>query len=290
VKPHAVERAENLLGAEALEWRPVGGGYTPAERWLVRSAEGRTAFVKAAVNEDTAEWLRREHVVYSNVRAGFLPELLGWDDAPRPVLLLEDLSDAFWPPPWSRNGVALVRAALADIAATTPPAGVGRLEDQRSRFDGWRDIDAEPGPFLSLGLCSRGWLESSLPILIAASDAAVLDGDELLHLDVRSDNICFRGDRAVLVDWNEATVGNAALALAFWLPSLALEGGPAPDEVGRGVPGIAELACITAAYFAARAGLPPLPLAPGVRPLQLAQLRVALPWTARELELPPLDR
>ena len=40
-------------------------------------------------------------------------------------------------------------------------------------------------------------------------------------------------------------------------------------------------------FFAARAGLPPIPDAPGVRPIQLAQLEVVLPWACRLLALPP---
>ena len=50
-------------------------------------------------------------------------------------------------------------------------------------------------PFLRLGLCSRNWLELALPTLIDAAEGARLEGDSLLHLDIRSDNLCFRGDR-----------------------------------------------------------------------------------------------
>jgi hypothetical protein len=49
--------------------------------------------------------------------------------------------------------------------------------------------------------------------------------------------------------------------------------------------GGAELAALLAGVWAAVAGRPPPPTAPGVRAVQLAQLRVALPWAARELRL-----
>ena len=42
-------------------------------------------------------------------------------------------------------------------------------------------------------------------------------------------------------------------------------------------------------FFAARAGLPEIPVAPHVRGLQRAQLRAALPWAIRALGLPPED-
>lgn len=61
--------------------------------------------------------------------------------------------------------------------------------------------------FVSLGLCSLEWLETALPVLMEAEKDAVLDGKELVHLDIRSDNICFVGDRVVLVDWNWELVG-----------------------------------------------------------------------------------
>jgi hypothetical protein len=42
-----------------------------------------------------------------------------------------------------------------------------------------------------------------------------------------------------------------------------------------------------AGFFAGRTGLPAPPTAPQVRPFQLRQAEVALPWAARELDLPP---
>ncbi|HEY3235528.1 MAG TPA: hypothetical protein VGJ84_12495, partial [Polyangiaceae bacterium] len=48
-------------------------------------------------------------------------------------------------------------------------------------------------------------------------------------------------------------------------------------------------AAIVSGFFAARAGLPMIPDAPRVRWIQLEQLRIALPWVARVLGLPPPD-
>lgn len=45
--------------------------------------------------------------------APFLPRLLGWhDEDERPVIALEDLSDAHWPPPWDVEQVDAVLACL----------------------------------------------------------------------------------------------------------------------------------------------------------------------------------
>jgi len=135
-----------------------------------------------------------------------------------------------------------------------------------------------------LGLCSAAWLDEAAARLIDAAERAPLVGDRLVHLDVRSDNLCFRDGRAVLIDWNHALVANPELDVAFWLPSLAAEGGPQPDDV---LPDAAELAAWVAGFFCRWAGGEPIPDAPHVRPLQIAQARTALPWAARALGLPP---
>jgi hypothetical protein len=90
----------------------------------------------------------------------------------------------------------------------------------------------------------------------------------------------------VFVDWNLACVGHSAFDIAFWLPSLALEDGPQPEELARDWPDVNAFAATVAGFFAARAGRPRPPGAPAVRAFQLAQLEVALPWATRVLELP----
>ncbi len=74
---------------------------------------------------------------------------------------------------------------------------------------------------------------------------------------------------------------------AFWAPSLFVEGGPAPAEL---LPEAGELTAVVSGFFAPIAGRPPNFGAPTVRALQLAQLKVALPWAVDVLGLPPLDR
>jgi hypothetical protein len=284
-----VRRALKRLRAEPVRWRPVtAGGHTPARRWIVELDDGRTAFVKGAVDEPTAAWIRDEHVVYSMLRgADFMPGYLGfYDDGSRPVLALEDLSRGAWPPPWDDVRIGSVLACLDAVAATPPPVGIpSAADDHLGLRRGWEAIERDRDPFLRLGLCSPGWLDEALPTLLEAARAAPLGGDSLLHFDVRSDNVCVRPDgSAVLVDWNWTSVGNRWLDVAGWLPSLQAEGGPPPEEVSPAVP--AGLAAVVASYFCAHAGLPPIPTAPRVRETQLRQAETALPWAARALGLP----
>jgi len=142
-------------------------------------------------------------------------------------------------------------------------------------FGRWGVVADDPEPFLSLGLRSRDWLDRTLPAIRAAADAAPVDGEALLHLDVRSDNLCLAEGRAVLVDWNWLSLGNPDLDVAAWLPSVRAEGGPEPWEL---LPGAGGLAAWVAGVWAAVAGLPPPETAPAVRLMQRRQLAVALDW------------
>jgi aminoglycoside phosphotransferase (APT) family kinase protein len=147
-------------------------------------------------------------------------------------------------------------------------------------FGRWHTVAADPGPFLSLGLRSRAWLDERLPAIVEAADAAPVDGDAVVHLDVRSDNLCTLDGRAVLVDWNFVSLAAPELDLVCWACSLALEGGPPPWEL---LPDSVGLAAFLAGIFAASAGLPPPETAPTVREFQARQLAVALDWIDREL-------
>lgn len=189
-------------------------------------------------------------------------------------------------PPWTERTIAAVRAALDEVGATDPPPGLPRLDE--FRFAGWEEVADDPGPFLSLGLCSADWLADALPALVAAAEEVELPGERLLHFDVRSANIAIVEGRAVFVDWNWACVGNPLFDFACWLPSLAVEGGPMPHEIFPADRDAGSYASVLAGFWAAIAALPPPPTAdPTVRGLQRRQLEVAFDWTVRELRLPP---
>jgi hypothetical protein len=281
-----IERLSRVLGTEVRSLtRLHSSGYTVAYHGIAELANGTTAFVKAATEPVTAEFIRDEQRVFGALEGPFMPALLALDDTEPPLLVLEDLSAAHWPPPWHGGMIDAVRETLAAVAATPPSEVLPPVGVYRARLTtGWSEIEADPGSFLALGVCSAQWLADALPALREASETAPIDGDSVLHLDVRSDNLCIAERGAVLVDWNHACVGNPELDVAAWLPSLRLEGGPKPEDI---LPGASGFAALLAGFFGCRAGLPPPPTAPTVREFQLAQLRVALPWAARELGLEP---
>ena len=112
------------------------------------------------------------------------------------------------------EGRATIATSVVTIPAgrTDPTAAFGRRPANRKprlggiAEDGWEEVARDPEAFLGLGLCSRGWLSGALPTLLDAADRRLVDGRALCHLDVRSDNLCFRANgEAVLVDWDCAS-------------------------------------------------------------------------------------
>lgn len=278
-------RVGAMLGSRVVGVRAVEGGYSGAERWVVVLENDATAFVKMGVHDHTRHQVRQEARFYQAFQEVFTPRLMDFEDHDEsPLLILEDLSHATWPPPWTEAQVEKVVAILEQVASASPPDFLPSLEQYRENLSGWSRIEDDASSFLDLGLASEAWLDEALPVMKAASDRAVLSGSSLVHFDVRSDNLAFFPNRTVLVDWSIPAVGNPLADIVGWLPSLHVEGGPAPQEV-LGQEG-ADLVALVTGYWASKAGLPPPQRAPRVRDVQRAQLEVSLPWAAQLLDLP----
>lgn len=281
---HLIWRIAHIAGARPVRWRKVAAGHTLAQRWLVELEGGRRAFTKIASNRRTAEWLRAEHRIYSTLKAPWLPSVIAWhDDGRQPILLLEDLSGETWPPPWTTALVQQVLATLSQVRQAAPPIPLMRLAIQRESLMCWRQIAQHPQAFLALNLCTAEWLEAALPRLMAAEASAQLDGDDLVHGDLKSGNICFQGTRCILIDWNWACRGSGLVDVADWLLDVDHEGALMPKAP---CPGLGDLAALLTGYNADCATRPEPPQAPGIRQLQLAKARLGLPWVCQELGIP----
>lgn len=282
--PQLATRVADLLGWMPRRWRRARGGYTPTARYAIAD-DRQSAFVKIATTPVTVDMLHREIAVYRNLSASFVPHFLGADDDPaKPILAIEDLSGATWPPPWTSEHIDQVLATIDAMHATETVLRLGNLLDDRD--EGWPKVAEDPTSFLSLGLVSDRWLQAALPTLIEAERSCSLVGTALTHLDLRSDNLCITADGVKFVDWAEARRSSPRVDLGFFLPSLAYEGGPLPDLI---LPNAPDLAALISGFFALRAGWPDIPGSPLVRRVQREQLSTALPWAIRELGLPPAD-
>lgn len=282
-------RVERGLGRQTEAWRPASGGFSSAGIWSVAMADGTSVFVKAAVNDLTSSWLRDEYLIYGGVSGPFMPKLELWDDeGPLPILVIEDLSRADWPPPWSAERVEGVLATIGDVAGAACPDALRSAEEHRADLSGWARVAADPTLATASGLCDTVWLGRHLEELLRWEAAMTMEGSALLHFDVRSDNLCFAPE-VKLVDWNHACRGNPALDVLGWLPSLHLEGGPAPWEIDAIADDeAASIVATFAGYFVAQAGMPlPTDVRQDIREFQRALGRICLEWAVRVLDISP---
>jgi hypothetical protein len=210
-----IEALEAVIGpVERLT--PIARGFTNNERVLVTLRDGRSVFVKRAVDPVTADWLRLEHRMYEFLAGrSFAPELVGWIEGDLPILILEDLSEAMWPPPWDEAQINSVLSTLAEMAAFRPPDDLPILIDGERPDEGWNQVLVDPSSFLGLGLCDADWFSRVGSELQKASAAAPLAGTSLVHCDVRSDNLCLRQGITTLFDWNLASIGNPEFDMLF---------------------------------------------------------------------------
>jgi hypothetical protein len=272
-----------LLGEAPRSWEPRTGGHTLAGKALATLSAGSSVFVKWALGPAAAA-LRDEIRVLSTVRGSFLPLAVAWSVDPA-ILVCEDLSSARWPPPYPADCGPLWEALEAK-GRVEPPPGLPRLEDWPGSRDRWRRVLEDPQPFLGLGVVTESWLSSAANDLIAAEDGVRLAGTQLVHNDLCSANIVFSADRARLVDWATAAVGNAELDAAAAILSLRVDGGPAVHPPLQNESGFAAM---LAGHNALEA---PAPLPAWAHPdstmrsEQLGDLRHALAWAAERLGLP----
>lgn len=269
----------NLVNKDVVSMRAVTGGYTLAKRYIVSFDDRSSAFAKIATNEDTANWLRAEHNFYSQSEHDFHPKMLGWkDEKNETFLLLEDLSHAEWSYKWTENRIKSVLEGLKQISSVQPPKNLPSIRKLHSDLFCWELIVNNPSIFVESGLAEKDALRKKLPALKELADSANIEGASLVHMDIRSDNTCFVGNKAVFIDWNHACIGNPKIDTLFWLPSLHLEGGPAPWDFKINEP---ELLAQILGYFVYNSSLEVPHQGSDLRNFQRKQLEVVYEWLNR---------
>jgi hypothetical protein len=172
---------------------------------------------------------------------------------------------------------------------TLAPVTAPRLSDTfGDQFKGWRRLAAAhrvarmtwagstPGCAGHLGRLAgleAGWGEGAA-------------GDTLVHADVRADNVLLTPSQVVFVDWPWASIGAAWFDLLGMLPSVHMQGGPAPESlladhlVARDADPVAVTAVLVgvAGFFLRQSQQPAPPGLPTLRAFQAAQGRAALAW------------
>jgi len=287
--------ADVVAGGDApVSARDLPGGFSPGATSILEWP-GRSIFVKAVgpeLNPESPSMHRREAVVSAALpRSPRFPRLLQVFDDGEWVALAFDPVDGRPPHhPWDLAELGRVADALSTMHAELTPSpapGLDPLSVHAVRlFGGWSTLatlGAPPAldPWAAAHLDQLAELESGWP--------EACEGDTLVHGDVRADNVLVSADRVVFVDWPFGSTGNPAFDVIGWAPSVALEGGPSPEELlalcetSRRADPDAVTVLLTAicGFFVSRSLEAPPPGLPTLRAFQAAQGAVALDWLRR---------
>jgi hypothetical protein len=281
-------------GGPPVSVRDLQGGFSPGATSLLEWPE-RAVFVKAVgpqLNPESPAMYRREARISAVLPPSpCYPRLLEvFDDGAWVALAFEAVEGR--PPrhPWDSGELAMVADALAAMHDELTPSPVPDIEPLSAHavhlFGGWSALAALGAPagldpWAAAHLDRLAQLESGWPEACA--------GRTLVHGDVRADNVLITADDVVFVDWPHACVGNPAFDVVAWAPSVALEGGPPPEEVlalhdplRRADPdAVTVLLAAISGFFVSRSLEPAGPGLPTLRAFQAAQGAVALEWLQR---------
>lgn len=222
--PDAVRSAvEQILGDSVISTRSQSGGYSPGSADRIVTANGTTAFVKAVgkeLNQTSPRLHRREASIMTRLPEGLPhPGFLGsHDDDGWVALVFEDANGSHPRLPWDSDELvrsldavhAYAQAPLdSELQDLLPPLGNQRFYT----FQGWERLREEPLVTLD------PWANANLDVLadLSAEAASAVAGDQLVHGDLRADNMLLDSDGTVMVvDWPWAARG------ASWFDALGL--------------------------------------------------------------------
>ena len=298
-------RIERWLGGTVVGAATQPTGFSPGVAARLTAESGRRVFVKAVGPEPNVvspRLHRREiSVVTALPSVAPVPRLLwsydegegGWV-----VLVFEDVEGRHPAQPWRTDELDRVVAAMEELNALLTPsplpaAMVGTAgEAFATELCGWRQLlDERPSRLDRLDGWSRCHIEALAAIEETVGDA--LEGETLLHVDTRADNILLTPERTWFVDWPHARVGPSWVDVVALAPSVTMQGGPPPEEViaRHSAYRTADSDAVTAAvvsmagYFTRQALQPPPPGLPTVRAFQGAQGVIARRWVAERTGL-----
>jgi aminoglycoside phosphotransferase (APT) family kinase protein len=278
---------EAFLGSPVVAAVNQDGGFSPGLAARIRCADGRRAFVKAVgpeLNPDTPDLHRAEARIAAALPiTAPVPRFRhGYDDGDWVALVFDEVDGRMPALPWSTADLHRVLDALGELARSLTPCPLDDMptatEKLRADMLGYRRLlDQTPDDL-------DPWELRHLPALaeLAESALSILDGDTLVHLDVRADNVLLTDDRVMFVDWPWATRGAAWIDTAVLGVNAALHGHD-PDVLLAGNPlleGVdpTPLLAGLAGMWAHACRRPAQPGMPTIRAFQRAQGVAALDW------------
>lgn len=311
-------RIEGMIGP-VVGAETVWGGFGPTASFALTTASGKRFFCKGThpgnTKEGHAAVLREVDnlIEFPELTFRFGAALAGLvEDEGWHLMVLEHVQRAVNVPPWTDGTLARVMALIAEFHRATPERAEAILRDclASDLTANWRVLRDKPAAreaFAALFEDAPGamrWLDAHVERLAALEDRGPDIGGPRgwVHMDIRSDNLIVAQDRVLLIDWPVLSYGPRLLDIAFFLPSLAGQGGPSCAdglklyEAAAGATftqdDVATAATVIAGFFAARAGEPEIPALPRLRWIQKLQLFPALDWLCDSLGIdkPPAPK
>jgi hypothetical protein len=198
-------RIAGLVGDGVDRIDELGGGLTHSTVVRAHLSRGGSVVAKIATDTRTADDVGFEHRALTTYELDCMPRVVGFSEVPSPMLVLEDLAGAHWPPPWP--DVDAVFATIDELEAVQAGAQMPPLRDDR--LPTWDAVMARRDTVAEVGNVSLDWLERVAPVLQRSARDATVEGDSLVHADIWSENVCFTDRAVVLVDWAGAARGNS---------------------------------------------------------------------------------
>ena len=294
--PEQVRSAvESWLGSPVVSATTQPGGFSPGVASRLVVADGRRVFVKAVSstpNRDAPRFHRREAKIAAALpESAPVPRLLwsydeggeGWV-----VLAFEDVEGRHPSLPWQPGELDRVVEALEALSESLTPSPVGSdvvrtIETWlMQNGQGWNRMLEDPLPgrdeWSTRFAVQLAQLEGQAPVAAR--------GNTLVHFDTRADNLLVTDDKVYVVDWPHAVLGQPWLDVVGMAPSVAMQGGPQPEELlmrsafarAANPDHITAFVAALAGYFTFQSLLPPPPGIPTVRQFQAAQGEIARRW------------
>jgi hypothetical protein len=287
--PHLRAWIERKCGSPVVSAISQTSGFTPGFASVLVCEDGSRHFVKAAsvkaqrvFADSYREEARKLTALPGSVPA---PRLLWQLDDDWVVLGIEYVAARAPRRPWQQDDLDALLDALEQTAdALTPPPPALVLDTAGADFapllDGWEHIrrtrtDLDPGQVAEAEALARRYPD-------------VVDGDTLVHTDIRSDNVLIDPEgRALICDWNWPVRG------AAWFDSFAALIGPRGEgiDVERVIAGRRLLRdldpetldinlALYVGYFFSQCDQPVPPTSPHLREHQRWQGEVCWDWLA----------
>lgn len=284
---------ETELGGKVVTTVPQQSGFSSGSADRVVAENGRQVFVKTISrtrNAETLELHRREAAVMRMLPQGVpMPSLLGtFDDNEWIALMLQDI-DGRHPVGQPEVDIPVVLDALMKLPlAEGSLEALPRLRDELTEDFGAWDRIAANGVGETLPTAALALSERMIDIASAAIDA--VDGEHLVHLDCRADNILIdRYGAAWFIDWPWASVGARWFDGLTYLLDVVMRDEHVDVDEYLGHPLFenltseqldAVLAALAGNWYE-KAGRPAPTDMPGLRAFQRTEADAAVTWLAR---------